>query len=154
MGREENIMSIATNGFDPKRRSGQAYGAGEYFAKNPNVSISYAQGGSFMFLCKILLGRADVDHTWAAGPQYYVIKQREGRVQIMPMFLVQFQQSCSPFHRRLTNDLALIRDSEEMGTLSAQQRGGLYACEARKCWHERKEHSAFVVGLACTKPAL
>lgn len=129
---EQNIVSIAINGFDPKRRSGQVYGAGEYFAKNPNVSMGYAGGGSFMFLCKILLGKQDVDHTWASGPQFYVIKQRESRVQVMPIFLVQFKASSSSFSRMLVNELALSQDVEEAGALAAQQRGGLYACEARR----------------------
>jgi len=129
---EGNIVSIAINGFDPKRRSGQVYGAGEYFAKDPNVSISYAAGGSFMFLCKLLLGTENLDHTWAAGPRYYVIKQRENRTQVLPIFLVQFQASSSAFYQRLTKELALMRDVEEPGTLALQQRGGLCACEARR----------------------
>jgi hypothetical protein len=130
--REDNIISIAVNGFDPNRRCGQAFGAGEYFAKDPNVSIGYAQGGSFMFLCKLLLGKVDVDHTWASGPRYYVIKQREGRMQVLPLFLVQFKSSCSSFSTRLRADLALARDVEEPGTLAAQQRGGLCACRGRR----------------------
>ena len=81
--REDNLVSIAIHGFDPKRRSGQVYGAGEYFAKDPNVSVAYAGGGSFMFLCKMLLGEEGADHTWAAGPRYYVVKQREGLTQVM-----------------------------------------------------------------------
>merc|ERR1719223_2238317 len=88
---EENVFSIAQNGFEPSRRSGQVYGAGEYFAKDPNVSMAYARGGSFMFLCKLLLGEDAKDHTWHAGPKYYVIKQREGRMQVLPIFLLQFK---------------------------------------------------------------
>jgi len=130
--REQNLVSIAINGFDPKRRSGQVYGAGEYFAKDPNVSIAYSGGGSFMFLCKILLGKENLDHSWAAGPRYYVIKQREGRTQVMPIFLVQFQRTTSDFCRRLTSELALAKDAEEMGTLAGQQRGGLSACLGRR----------------------
>jgi hypothetical protein len=130
--REENILSIAVNGFDPERRCGQAYGAGEYFAKDPNVSIGYAAGGSFIFLCKLLLGKPEVDHTWASGPRYYVIKQREGRTQVLPLFLLQFKTSSSPFARKLSIDLALARDVEDPGTLAAQQRGGHCACRGRR----------------------
>eukprot|EP00746_Dinoflagellata_sp_MGD_P071961 gnl/MRDRNA2_/MRDRNA2_29250_c0_seq1.p1 gnl/MRDRNA2_/MRDRNA2_29250_c0~~gnl/MRDRNA2_/MRDRNA2_29250_c0_seq1.p1 ORF type:complete len:819 (+),score=103.74 gnl/MRDRNA2_/MRDRNA2_29250_c0_seq1:64-2457(+) len=90
---EENVLSIARHGFDPSRRAGQAYGAGEYFAKDPNVSISYAKGGSFMFLCKLLLGAEHVDHTWVKDMKYYVVKQRDGLVQALPVYLVQFQPS-------------------------------------------------------------
>jgi len=127
---EQNVVSIAVNGFDAARRSGQAFGAGEYFAKNPNVSICYA--GSFMFLCKILLGKPNVDHTWAAGPQYYVIKQRESRMQILPMFLLQFKSSSSSFYQKLTAELALTKDAEESSALVGKQKGGMFACEARR----------------------
>lgn len=87
---EDNIFSIAINGFDTSRRAGQAYGAGEYFAKDPKVSVGYSKGGTFMFLCKLLLGKPDVDHTWVQSAQYYVIKQAEGQVQAMPMYLIRF----------------------------------------------------------------
>jgi HrpA-like RNA helicase len=39
------ITSICQNGFDPKRRSGQAYGRGEYFGITASVSHGYAQKG-------------------------------------------------------------------------------------------------------------
>jgi len=129
---EQNLVSIALNGFDPGRRCGQVHGAGEYFAKDPNVSIGYARGGSFMFLCKLLLGNDNEDHTWASGPQYYVIKQREGRMQALPTFLLQFASTSSVFFRQLTAELAVARDVVETGALAGQQRGGLFACEARR----------------------
>jgi len=130
---EENVFSIGLNGFDPARRSGQAYGAGEYFAKDPKVSIAYARGGGFMFLCKLLLGEADRDHTWHAGPQYYVIKQREGRMQVLPMYLIQFQASAPRSNLLAELKLnAVLKDSEEDGTLASQQRGGLIASPARR----------------------
>lgn len=128
---EENVFSIARSGFDPRRRSGQVYGAGEYFAKNPNVSIGYARGGSFMFLCKLLLGKEQEDHTWHHGPQYYVIKQREGRMQVLPIFLLQFKESKGALASRLASEV-LLCDSVEQGTLATQQRGGERACEGRR----------------------
>lgn len=127
---EENVLSIAVNGFDPRRRSGQVYGSGEYFAKDPMVSIRYARGGSFMFLCKLLLGKADDDHSWVDSCSYYVMKQRDNRVQAVPLFLVQFQESCGVLSRSLS-DLA-DRDVEAMGHLAARQRGGCRPCEARR----------------------
>merc|ERR1712176_1327198 len=125
-----NLVSIAVHGFDPKRRSGQVYGAGEYFAKDPNVSIGYARGGSFMFLCKLLLGKADLDHLWVDSCSYYVVKQRDQRVQALPLFLVQFQESSGKLSRHLS-DLA-ARDVEVIGHLAARRRGGFRPCEARR----------------------
>jgi hypothetical protein len=127
---EENVLSIAVHGFDPSRRCGQAYGAGEYFAKDPNVSVGYARGGAFMFLCKLLLGKADQDHTWVDSCQYYVLKQRDCRVQALPLFVVQFQSS----EGQLCIQLNAIKscDSDVAGALAARQRGGLQPCEARR----------------------
>lgn len=126
---ECNVMSIAMTGFDPKRRSGQLYGAGEYFAKDPNVSVSYSRGGSYMFLCKLLLGDELLDHTWVEDAQYYIAKQRGGRIQAMPMYLVQFAEDggeLGPLLRGLS-----ARDVEERSQLTSRQRGGLRACTAR-----------------------
>jgi len=127
---EANVLSIAVSGFDPKRRSGQVFGTGEYFAKNPTVSISYAQGGSFMFLCKLLLGAADLDHTWASGPQYYILKQRDCRIQALPLYVVQF----APSVQRLARWLQALpeRGAQQPAGLAVRQRGGLEACEARR----------------------
>jgi len=127
---EENVLSIAVSGFDPGRRSGQVYGAGEYFAKDPNISVGYARGGAFMFLCKLLLGREGEDHAWVDTCKYYVMKQRSGRVQALPLFLVQFRESEGALARQLR--LVRSRDTEDPGVLAARQRGGLCACEARR----------------------
>ncbi len=39
------ILTICQNGFDPKRRSGQAYGRGEYFGVTASISHGYSQKG-------------------------------------------------------------------------------------------------------------
>jgi len=90
-----NILSIAEGGFDAGRRSGQAYGAGEYFAKNPNVSVGYCRGGSYMLVCQLCLGREsstqeneDGDHIWAAACGYYVISDPD---QVLPLYIVRFE---------------------------------------------------------------
>jgi hypothetical protein len=44
---KHNIVRILDNGLDPKRRSGQAYGPGEYFSNNPGTyGISRADASS------------------------------------------------------------------------------------------------------------
>lgn len=127
---EQNIVSIARHGFDTSRRSGQAYGAGEYFAKNPQVSLGYCRGGAFMFLCKLLLGEADVHHTWVDEMKYYVVKQYDGMVQALPVYLVQFQPTYGSLIDWLSN-LSFQCDTLENGTLQHRQRGGQTACTAR-----------------------
>ena len=47
---EANVVSICTTGLDPKRRAGQAHGAGEYFATDATVSVPYMKGGKKMIV--------------------------------------------------------------------------------------------------------
>lgn len=60
---EGNIQSICSNGYDPKLRSGQAYGPGEYFATKPDIPKNYCKGGRKMLLNELLLGKAGTHHT-------------------------------------------------------------------------------------------
>ena len=48
------IESICKTGFDPHRRSGQAYGRGEYFGGNPQISMGYSKGNCHLILTYIL----------------------------------------------------------------------------------------------------
>jgi len=134
--REQNVFSIAINGFDSGKRSGQVFGAGEYFAKDPNISVNYCDCGSFMFLCKLLLGVGggekdeDCDHRWIDSQGYYVINQKDGDVQVLPLFLLQFKQSSSDLQKRL-QDLP-PSTLGTMNSLASKQRGGTSACTARK----------------------
>jgi len=128
---EQNVYSIAQHGFDTGRRCGQAYGAGEYFAKDPTVSVGYAKGGAFMFLCKLLLGAEGTDHTWVNDMKYYVVKQRNQYVQALPVYLVQFQYSCGEVVSWLSQVSSMPQVQDE-GTLQYRQRGGQSACEARR----------------------
>ena len=83
---EANIQSICSNGFDPSRRSGQAYGPGEYFAVNPNIPLGYCKGGKKLLLNELLLGQQGTHHT------------RHGDIVVMkdpahdlPRFVITFQ---------------------------------------------------------------
>jgi hypothetical protein len=51
---ESAIGPICDTGFDPKRRSGQAYGPGEYFGVDANVSKGYARDCKRLILTYIL----------------------------------------------------------------------------------------------------
>merc|ERR1712226_1268503 len=91
------VISICEKGFDKGRRSGQVFGAGEYFAKNPSVSIGYCRGGEYMLVCRLTLGyesstpeNRDGDHIWVPGQGYYVIKEPE---QVLPQYIIKFTAS-------------------------------------------------------------
>ena len=132
---EANVLSIALHGFDPFRRSGQAFGSGEYFAKNPNISRGYCRGGAYMFLCGLILGTADVDHTWVKDMGYYVIKQSGGNIQCLPRYLIRFAPEACP-EARLGKALAQFGgeadDAEAtLRKMGEDQRGGVEACKGR-----------------------
>ncbi|KAJ9436880.1 hypothetical protein DIPPA_29230 [Diplonema papillatum] len=125
---EANVLSIATTGFDPFRRSGQVYGAGEYFAQDPHVSVGYCAGGSFMFICKLILGTAGVDHDWIPSTKYYIMKQNEGNVQALPMYLIQYQTGApgSPLLAKLAEFKCAEHHAEEIfNRMGQRQRGGV-----------------------------
>ncbi|ELP91179.1 hypothetical protein EIN_150060 [Entamoeba invadens IP1] len=48
------IQSICKNGFDPHKRAGQAYGPGEYFARDPGTSMGYSKGNNHLILTYVL----------------------------------------------------------------------------------------------------
>jgi len=98
-----NVLSIIGTGFDKSKRGsavGLVHGAGEYFAKDPTISLSFCRGGQFMLVCRLTLGimsstggngqQLDGDHNWVpsyGGSGCYVIQEPS---QILPEFIVQF----------------------------------------------------------------
>lgn len=126
---ERNIMSIVQAGFDTGRRMGQAYGEGEYFAKDPNVSVGYAKGGSFLLLCRLLLGEEEEDHSWVDHMKYYIVKQHDGFVQALPLYVIQFRSSTGSLAWQLA--AIQLHEDEDDGGLKEYQRGARHACPAR-----------------------
>jgi hypothetical protein len=87
---EKNIPNICQNGYDPKLRSGQAYGKGEYFATTPDVPMNYCKGGKKIILNELLLGQENTHHTKhsVGGSTYIVMKYPE---HDLPRFVVTFK---------------------------------------------------------------
>merc|ERR1711865_419031 len=86
---------------------GQVYGAGEYLAKCPDVSVGYCKGGEYLLVCRLALGREsstaqnqDGDHIWVPSCKYYVISRPE---QILPIFIVKFRSPRS-YHSPLVSE--------------------------------------------------
>ena len=48
------MPAILRDGLDPRRRAGQAYGAGEYFGASAAVSLPYCKGGAQMIVFAVL----------------------------------------------------------------------------------------------------
>jgi hypothetical protein len=82
---ESNIKSICQNGYDPKLRSGQAHGAGEYFATAPDIPLGYCKGGKKMLLNELLLGQHGTHHT-----KHNTIIVMKDPAHDLPRFVVNF----------------------------------------------------------------
>ena len=54
----ENLDSVCVGGLDPGRRKGQSMGAGEYFATEAAVSLTYCRNGRALLLFGVLLDPA------------------------------------------------------------------------------------------------
>ncbi|KAL7718887.1 PARP catalytic domain-containing protein [Entamoeba marina] len=63
---EAGIRGICQQGFDPKRRAGQACGRGEYFGGTPQVSEGYSTShhATHMILCYVLKSNITKQYDW------------------------------------------------------------------------------------------
>lgn len=97
---QANIQAILQSGFQTQYQLNNAYGVGTYFARDPNVSVSYCKGGNQMILCQICIGKqgqkgadnkivpGSGDHLWVDPPAYYIIPDV---ASINPVLLVTFK---------------------------------------------------------------
>jgi Poly(ADP-ribose) polymerase catalytic domain len=82
---KDNVASILKSGLDPKKRSGQAYGVGEYFSKNPSTSLGYCKGGNQMLVFCVVIPASS---THAHKPDdFVVVSQAQHQV---PMAVLEF----------------------------------------------------------------
>ena len=58
--RRLNIEAIQKDGLNPKFRTGQAFGVGEYFNRQPGLSLSYCRGDGQMLVFAVIV--PDVSH--------------------------------------------------------------------------------------------
>ena len=116
--REENIED------DPRRRgkNGQAYGAGEYFAERPDVSIPYCGGGSRMLVFAVLMDRSGITNR-VEQSGIVVVNKVEHQ---LPMFVVTFESMMpNPSHHAaaaLASARALLASSGASAAVYARVR--------------------------------
>jgi len=145
----QNFLPIVKVGFRSDLRSGQVFGAGEYFAKCPNVSVGYCRGGSFMLVCSLSLGaqssseaNKDGDHIWVPRCQYYVISSP---AQILPRYIVRFSSSPSPTRGLTCPELELVLAQDSWSTKAAEAE--LELPPNRPCLMSRPEAKVLWLGL-------
>jgi len=89
-----NVQSICWNNLDPGRRSGQAYGRGEYFSIDANVSGGYAGSTGYLIVFLLLKGS---HNTVANGGSYRVVDNpTNGSMYCLPIGVVAYSSSGDP----------------------------------------------------------
>ena len=81
-----NIPDILYNGLDPKRRKGQAYGPGEYFSKDPAISVSYCHGGLELLVFLVVIPNKTAHNI--CPPDYVVVENNDHQ---LPLGSVSFK---------------------------------------------------------------
>ncbi|KAJ5069511.1 poly [adp-ribose] polymerase [Anaeramoeba ignava] len=73
--KQENIDPICRGGFASDKRFAQAFGKGTYFARDPNVSVSYCYPDHQMFLCQLCIIKEK--YLYQETHFYYIIQDVE-----------------------------------------------------------------------------
>jgi hypothetical protein len=87
---EQGIPSICCEGFDTKRRAGQAYGPGEYFGAIPEISAGYSRGKSQQLVVAILTDAK----TLTIHNHIYVVNnppEETGISHVLPLAVIQYE---------------------------------------------------------------
>jgi len=89
--KKDAVPLILCDGFDPKRRSGQVYGPGEYFDCNFGVSAGYTAGNGGIIGTLILKDPTRVSrHTYSGGHPIWVVNNpTDGSLSLcLPVFVL------------------------------------------------------------------
>lgn len=150
----DNVLSICENGFDRSKRGsavGQVYGAGEYFAKNPNVSMGYCREGEYMLVCRLTLGfessdqrNSDGDHIWVPGAHYYVISSP---AQVLPEYIVKFSGASRHGYTRPVRNVVLEQTLKETWTTIKADKAIVQVPPPRPCLMSRPTATVLWMGL-------
>jgi len=115
---EENLDKICQNGLDPKRRTGQALGKGEYFGTKAEVSIPYCRKSLTesvkVIVFGILCAPEGITHI---SDDVLVIHENSFQ---LPMYIVQLKlkpQHQQPYQVKTApqlNNLQLMRQQQLM----------------------------------------
>lgn len=112
---DQGVIGICHDGFDPKRRSGQAYGPGEYFGQLSTVSHGYAGGSNRMIVAFLLR----VPETSTHGNFCYVVNNPTdwSSAYNLPLLVVTYQNNIPPMQFIRTNKVPcdLLNNEPTMG---------------------------------------
>jgi Poly(ADP-ribose) polymerase catalytic domain len=117
--RATNISNILENGLDPSKRKGQSYGPGEYFGRQPNISISYCHGDKSMLVFVIVKPDDAVANKYRCPEDYVVVSSSEYQLPIGTLRFTSFDavllEKSMEMKRKLTQ---LSREVQQKQTLA------------------------------------
>jgi len=88
------VQGICWDNLDPQRRAGQAYGRGEYFSVDANVSAGYAGSVGYIIVCLLLTGRHNTTHN---GTYRVVDNPQDGNTMYcVPVGVVDYLANSDP----------------------------------------------------------
>jgi hypothetical protein len=99
---DENTVSICDGGWDPKRRSGQVYGVGEYFGQDCSVSMGYSKNSGRMIVALLLRVRETTTH---GNYCYLVNNPMTGMAFCLPVLVVSYSGKINQINFRETTSL-------------------------------------------------
>jgi hypothetical protein len=102
---KHNIVRILDNGLDPKRRSGQAYGPGEYFSNNPGISVSFCNGGNEMLVFAVAKPR---ERQYNCPPDYVVIANNDHQLPLGSVTFKGVEHQVLSHSSRMRQQLAYL----------------------------------------------
>eukprot|EP00490_Sorites_sp_Unknown_P005157 CAMPEP_0114641074 /NCGR_PEP_ID=MMETSP0191-20121206/2054_1 /TAXON_ID=126664 /ORGANISM="Sorites sp." /LENGTH=284 /DNA_ID=CAMNT_0001853073 /DNA_START=104 /DNA_END=959 /DNA_ORIENTATION=+ len=89
-----NVKNICWDSLNPKLRSGQAYGRGEYFSTDASVSSSYSGSSGYLLVFLLLLGAHNSTHN---GNYRVVDNPADGSsMYCLPLGVVDYRGSGDP----------------------------------------------------------
>ena len=122
---EQNIDAIACDGLDSKKRSGQAHGPGEYFAKNPQISVGYCKGGTEMFVFLVVVPKrvaAAVATRAARVPANFVVVQNNShQIPLGTMFFDSVDKGVLEASQKLRGKLNQLAKDAEAKVLEVEE---------------------------------
>ncbi|DBA00647.1 TPA: LOW QUALITY PROTEIN: hypothetical protein N0F65_003576 [Lagenidium giganteum] len=147
---EDAVVPICWDGFDPKFRSAQVHGVGEYFGQSASVSYGYTRNGSRMLVAQLLHGAFFSKH----GNICYVINNPTdwSKCYNLPVLVISFQSETTPpqFRRtkpsRLPQVLGLLVPTQTSPMKNHDANGPMpetVAWQSPYRWHWRKDDGQF-----------
>jgi Poly(ADP-ribose) polymerase catalytic domain len=116
----QNIAVISSEGLDPKKRSGQAYGPGEYFSKDPGVSVRYCRRGNAMMVFVVVIPQDSVSSMAMKHP-FVVVNNNSHQLPIGTLIFSRVDKIVMDHSKRLRDSLFKLSQEVDIRIKAAEE---------------------------------